>query len=184
MPEFAAELDIPDPEFEDWLRDARLYSEQAVTPSAPGASILPVLLTAEPVASDVETGVTAAMVIEEAAGWVCDLVPMFAMPDRADPGPSAIVLSAMCNRLGDQIHLLIKLRHRPSNRLFWSHKFVLDAGSLNASMNDCTAQVCVGIMRVLDALRGGCGAWGVLCQCLQLQPGAACARRAGAGWHG
>ena len=46
MPEFAADLDIPDPEFEDWLRDARMHAEQAVTPAAPEPSLLPVLLIA------------------------------------------------------------------------------------------------------------------------------------------
>lgn len=161
MPEFAADLDIPDPEFEDWLRDARMHAEQAVTPGAPEPAVLPVLLTTEPVASDMEAGVIAAMVMGEAAGRVCDLVPMVAMPDRADPGQSAIVLSAMANRLGQQIHVLVKLGHRPSGRLFWSHKFVLDAASPTASMNDCTAQVCVGVMRVLEALRTVDAALGV-----------------------
>lgn len=161
MPEFASDLDIPDPEFEDWLRDARMHAEQAVTPSAPEPSLLPVLLTADPVASDGETAVIAAMVMGEAAGRVCDLVPMIAMPDRADPGQSAIVLSAMANRLGDGIHMLIKLSHRPSGRLFWSHKFVLDRGNLTVSMNDCMAQICVGVMRVLEAVRTVDAALGV-----------------------
>lgn len=153
MPEFASDLDIPDPEFEDWLRDARMHAEQAVTPSAPEPSLLPVLLTAEPVAGDVETAVLAAMVMGEAAGRICDLVPMVAMPDRADPGQSAIVLSAVANRLGQAIHMLVKLTHRPSGRLFWSHKFTLDANNLTGAMSDCTAQICVGVMRVLEAVR-------------------------------
>lgn len=153
MPEFAADLDIDDPEFEDWLRDARMHAEQAVTPAAPEQALLPVLLTADPIASDPDCGVIAAMMMGEAAGRVCDLVPMVAMPDRAEPGQSAIVLSAMANRLGDGIHLLVKLSHRPSGRLFWSHKFVLDARDLNGGMKDCTAQICVGILRVLEALR-------------------------------
>jgi tetratricopeptide (TPR) repeat protein len=153
MPEFASDLDIDDPEFEDWLRDARMHAEQAVTPSAPDAPILPVLLTADPVTNDPESGVIAAMVIGEAAGRVCDLVPMITMPDRADPGQTAIVLSAMAKRMGAGTHLLVKLSHRPSDRLFWSHKFVLDADNLTPSMNDCTAQICVGILRVLEALR-------------------------------
>lgn len=153
MPEFASDLDIDDPEFEDWLRDARMHAEQAVAPAAPDPAVMPVLLTADPVASDPDSGVIAAMVMGEAAGRVCDLVPMVAMPDRIAPGQSAIVLSAMANRLGDAIHLLVKLSHRPSDRLFWSHKFVLDADSLTASMSDCTAQICVGVMRVLEAVR-------------------------------
>ncbi len=161
MPEFAADLDIPDPEFENWLRDARIHAEQALTPPVAEPSVLPVLLTADPVASDVETGVIAAMVMGEAAGRVCDLVPMVAMPDRADPGQSAIVLSAVANRLNGEIHLLVKLSHRPSSRLFWSHKFVLDAGNLTGAMNDCTAQVCVGVMRVLEAVRTVDAALGV-----------------------
>ena len=161
MPEFASDLDIDDPEFEDWLRDARMHAEQAITPAAPEPSLLPVLLTADPVASDPDSGVIAAMVMGEAAGRVCDLVPMVAMPDRAEPGQSAIVLSAMANRMGNAIHLLVKLSHRPSDRLFWSHKFLLDAGDLTASISDCTAQVCVGVMRVLEALRTVDAALGV-----------------------
>ncbi len=161
MPEFAADLDIPDPEFEDWLRDARMHAEQAVTPQAPEPSLLPVLLTADPVAGDSETGVIAAMILGEAAGRVCDLVPMVAMPDRADPGQSAIVLSAVANRLGQAVHVLVKLSHRPSSRLFWSHKFVLERGDLTTAMGDCTAQICVGVMRVLEALRTVDAALGV-----------------------
>lgn len=161
MPDFAADLDIDDPEFEDWLRDARMHAEQAITPGAPERSLLPVLLTADPVASDPDSSVIAAMVMGEAAGRVCDLVPMVAMPDRADPGQSAIVLSAMANRLGGGIHLLVKLSHRPSNRLFWSHKFVLDAANLTVAMADCTAQICVGVLRVLDAVRTVDAALGV-----------------------
>ena len=153
MPEFASDLDIPDPEFEDWLRDARMHAEQAVTPAAPEPAVLPVLLTAEPTAGDRDTAVIAGMILGEAAGRVCDLVPMIAMPDRADPGQSAIVLSAMANRLGQAIHVLVKLTHRPSSRLFWSHKFVLDTGDLSAAMSECTAQICVGVMRVLEAVR-------------------------------
>ena len=153
MPEFAADLDIPDPEFEDWLRDARMHAEQAVTPAAPEPSLLPVLLTAEPVAGDTETAVIAGMILGEAAGRVCDLVPMVAMPDQAEPGQSAIVLSAMANRTGQAIHVLVKLTHRPSSRLFWSHKFLLDTDDLTAAMGDCTAQICVGVMRVLEAVR-------------------------------
>lgn len=161
MPEFAADLDIPDPEFEDWLRDARMHAEQTVTPAALEPALLPVLLTAHPAASDAETEVIATMVLEEAAGRVCDLVPLIAMPERAEPGQGAIVLSAIANRLGETVHLLIKLSHRPSGRLFWSHKFVLDAGRLTAAITDCTAQVCVGILRVLDAVRTVDAALGV-----------------------
>lgn len=153
MPEFAADLDIPDPEFEDWLRDARMHAEQAVTPQAPETSVLPVLLTADPEASDGDAAVIAGMILGEAAGRVCDLVPMVSLPDRADPGQSAIVLSAMANRVGHGMHVLVKLTHRPSSRLFWSHKFVLDTRDMSAAMSDCTAQICVGVMRVLEAVR-------------------------------
>lgn len=153
MPEFAADLDIPDPEFEDWLRDARMHAEQAAPPLASSSSAMPVLLTAEPMASDAEAGVIAAMVTGEAAGRVCDLVPMVAMPDRAAPGQAAIVLSTVANRLGRDIHLLVRLSHRPSTRVFWSQKFVLEAGNLAASMNDCTAVICLGVMRVIEAVR-------------------------------
>ncbi len=161
MPEFASDLDIEDPEFEDWLRDARMHSEQAVTPMVPEPSLLPVLLTAEPMASDTDSGVIAAMVMGEAAGRVCDLVPLVSMPDRADPGQAAIVLSAVANRMGDGLHMLVRLSHRPSGRTFWSHKFVLDAGDLTGAMSTCTAQICVGILRVLEALRTVDAALGV-----------------------
>lgn len=161
MPEFAADLDIPDPEFEDWLRDARMHAEQAVTPAAPEPSLLPVLLLADPASADPDSGVIAAMMMGDAAGRVCDLVPIMAMPDRAEPGQSAIVLSATASRQQDGIHLLFRLSHRPSGRLFWSHKFVLDTGDLTAAMNDGTARICMGILRVLEALRTVDAALGV-----------------------
>ena len=184
MPEFAADLDIDDPEFEDRVRDARMYAEQAVTPAASESARLPVLLTSELVASDVDSGVVAAMVMGEAVGRVCDLVPIVSMPDCAEPGQAAIVLSAVANRLADGIHLLVKLSHRPSSRTFWSHKFVLDAADLTAAMSNCTAQICVGILRVLEALRTVDAAYCLLDRCVQLQRGTAASGRTGAGRRG
>lgn len=152
-PEFAADLDIDDPEFEDWLRDARTHAEEVAIPAAPQAQMLPVLLTAEPVASDLDSGVIAAMVMGEAAGRVCDLVPMVSISEKADPGQAAIVLSAVANRMADGTHLLIRLNYRPGSRTLWSHKFVLAPDDLTRAMSDCTAQICTGILRVLEALR-------------------------------
>ncbi|TBN40399.1 SARP family transcriptional regulator [Paracoccus subflavus] len=153
MPDFAADLDIDDPEFEDWLRDARMHAEQVVTPAEPQALLLPVLLTTEPVASDLDSGVIAAMVMGEAAGRVCDLVPMVLVAEMADPGQAAIVLSAVANRHADGTHLLIRLSYRPGFRTLWSHKFVLRTDDLTNAMSDCTGQICTGILRVLEALR-------------------------------
>ena len=53
-------------------------------PAASESALLPVLLTSERVASDVDSGVVAALVMGEAVGPVCDLVPMVSMPDCAE----------------------------------------------------------------------------------------------------
>lgn len=155
MPEFAEDLDIPDPEFEDWLRDARSHADATVhalpAPVEPGH--IPVLLTTEPVASDTETSVTAAMIMGEAAGRVCDLMPLVSLADGQGHHATAIVLSAVASRIGETVHLLLKLNHRPSGRLFWSQKFVLERANLAQAMAACSAQTCVGIMRVIEAVR-------------------------------
>lgn len=158
LPEFAEDLDIPDPEFEDWLRDARSHAEATsqpveTVPASTEAGTMPVLLTTEPVASDTETAVTAAIIMGEAAGRVCDLMPLVSLPDQPGQHASAIVLSSVASRVGEAIHLLLKLNHRPSGRLFWSQKFVLERRDLAQAMAACSAQTCVGIMRVIEAVR-------------------------------
>lgn len=156
LPEFAEDLDIPDPEFEDWLRDARSHADttmQAQSAAPADSGHIPVLLTTEPVASDTETSVMAAIIMGEAAGRVCDLMPLVSLPEGSGSPATAIVLSAVASRIGETVHLLLKLTHRPSGRLFWSQKFVLDRGDLASAMAACSAQTCVGIMRVIEAVR-------------------------------
>lgn len=152
MPEFAADLDIPDPEFEDWLRDARMHAENTVSPAA-APSALPVLLIADPVAGDADSGVIAAMILGDAAGRVADLAPIVAIPEHGDPGQPAIVLSAVASRAGETVHLLVRLGYRPGFRILWSERFVLGSRGRSTAMGCCTARVCMGILRVLEALR-------------------------------
>ncbi|WP_372803394.1 SARP family transcriptional regulator [Paracoccus seriniphilus] len=157
-PEFAADLDIPDPEFEDWLRDARShYEDQAdeILARTVTEDSVPTLILQAPVAADAQSAVTAAMILQEAASRVADMLPVQVV--NGDPGIGrvsvGIELGAMSSRMGNDIVLLFTARLRSDGRMLWTRRFSLPANDTTGSMRHVAGGVAVAIMHGLEHLR-------------------------------
>lgn len=157
-PEFAADLDIADPEFEDWLRDARShYEDQADDQLAAGIADdgTPALILQAPMSGDPQAAVTAAMILQEAASRVGDVLPLHVV--HGDPGIGkislGIELGALANRSGNDIVILFAARLRSDGRLLWSRRFVLPAEDSAAHLRRVAGGVTVAILHGVEALR-------------------------------
>ncbi|MEF9604504.1 SARP family transcriptional regulator, partial [Paracoccus sp. PXZ] len=125
--EFAADIDIPDPEFETWLRDMRLR----LTPDCDGPSALQQPLaplaapwsTAGPAPGDyvvalrpVESNdsrahVIGEMIVNEAAARACEMIPA-TLADRLDAQVplTGTQVSAICYSAGIDCSLMVVMR--------------------------------------------------------------------------
>ncbi|MDB6178142.1 SARP family transcriptional regulator [Paracoccus sp. Z330] len=156
--EFAADLDIADPEFEDWLRDARIhYEDQAdqVLAETVTDDAVPTLIVQVPVTSDAQSAVASAMVLQEAASRVADMLPIQVL--NGDPGIGRIAvgieLGAMASRMGNDIVLLFTARLRSDGRMLWTRRFALPSDDMNAALRRIAGGVAVAIMHGLEHLR-------------------------------
>ncbi|MBU2957223.1 SARP family transcriptional regulator [Paracoccus sp. 1_MG-2023] len=150
LPEFGADLDIPDPEFEDWLRDARQAAASHPETPDPAPDALPALILQEPISSSQDAQVIGGMILSEAAGRVGDLLPVEILSgvDAAE-GPCVIVKS-MANMQGDTFNFLVMLTHQPSGRMMWSQRFSSAVADLGGQMGEFVARSCLGMLQVLD----------------------------------
>ena len=149
MPEFAADLDIPDPEFEDWLRDAR-QAAQARPPVAATGVALPDLVLCNPVATNQDATVLAAMILSEAAGRVADLLPVaIHNADSAVQG-TYVQIKSLTGIQGGVFNLSVMLTHQPTGRIMWSQRMTCDLTDLGAQMGDFTARCCLAMVQVVD----------------------------------
>lgn len=157
-PEFAADLDIADPEFEDWLRDARSHYEDRADDQLAGSVAddgTPALILQAPMAGDPQAAVTAAMILQEAASRVSDLLPLTVI--NGDPGIGrvsvGIELGAMANRAGNDIVILFTARLRSDGRLLWSRRFAVPADDTMSHLRHVAGGVSIAILHGVEALR-------------------------------
>lgn len=157
-PDFAADLDIADPEFEDWLRDARSHYEDHADDELVGAASdesIPALILQAPMAGDPQAAVTAAMILQEAAARVGDVLPLQVV--NGDPGIGkisvGIELGAMANRAGNDIVILFSARLRSDGRLLWSRRFSIPADDMMSHLRRVAGGVTIAIMHGVEALR-------------------------------
>ena len=135
VPEFAADLDIPDPEFEDWLRDAR-QTAAARTPQVATADALPDLLLSDPVSIGQDAMVLATMILSEAAGRAADLLPIAVLSPGTAPRGAYVRVSSMANVQGGVFSLLVRLIHQPSGRVMWSQRLTAPLAGLDGRLDD------------------------------------------------
>ncbi|WP_282029042.1 SARP family transcriptional regulator [Paracoccus marcusii] len=160
VPEFAADLDIPDPEFEDWLRDAR-QTAAARTPQVVTADALPDLLLSDPVSIGQDAMVLATMILSEAAGRAADLLPIAVLSPGAAPRGAYVRVSSMANVQGGVFSLLVRLIHQPSGRVMWSQRLTAPLAGLDGRLDDLAARCCLGMLQVLDQGRALGAAMGI-----------------------
>lgn len=161
--EFAADIDIPDPEFESWLRDMRLR----LTPETYGPSILqrptPVSLTAQLGAparltgyvvslaavesNDTRAHVIGEMVVNEAAARACEMIPATLADDTGDLGPATgTQIGAISYSTGTDCSLMVVMRDIASGTRGWTRRFTIRGADETATMRHAIAQITVALL--------------------------------------
>ena len=154
VPEFASDLDIDDPEFEDWIRDVRQHmaAHAPVVSSAPGPDDRFPTIVARPAAGvDEGAAVMAEMIMSEALGRVADLLPVEVVTDRSQAARSALIVESLASRSDDDFDLVVKITHQPSGRIMFSRRFQWQMRDVTAKMHEFAANVCLAVVRVMDA---------------------------------
>lgn len=163
MLEFASDLDIPDPEFEDWLRDTRAHFENRQVenrqiqvaimpdqPEPPSLAVLPVT------ANDPNMALFADMMLLEAAVRASDIRPMIVLqPDvlgTADAPHADLALRARAGRTGDRIMLSVTLVHAPTGRTIWGQPFGLQINDTSGQIHRCASDVSLAILNAVEAV--------------------------------
>lgn len=157
--EFAADIDIPDPEFESWLRDMRLRltpeddgptafqhpGPALITPREPDPSYVVALSPVE--SNDPRAHVLGEMIVNEAAARACELIPA-TLADGVDPGGSVVgtQIGSMCYSAGMDCSLLVVMRDLPSNQRDWTRRFTIRAADETATMRHAVAQITVALL--------------------------------------
>ncbi|KGJ10780.1 SARP family transcriptional regulator [Paracoccus versutus] len=163
--EFAADIDVPDPEFETWLRDMRLR----LTPDCDGPSFLQrplpppplpepwcagepapgdYVVALQPVESnDARAHVIGEMILNEAAARACEMIPAV-LADRHSAGaPQAgIQIGAICYAAGTDCSLMVVMRDLATGARGWTRRFTIRAADETATMRHAVAQIAVALL--------------------------------------
>lgn len=157
--EFAADIDIPDPEFDDWLRDMRLrLTPEEMHPvqprDGPDTSRLTepqrahYVVWLDPVESnDSHARVIGEMIVNEAAARACDMIPAVLATSPPDPGQSVgSSLNAFCYPLGPDCSLMIIMRDLRTREQYWTRRFTIHHGEMTESIRHAVAQTTVALL--------------------------------------
>lgn len=153
-PDFAADLDIPDPEFEDWLRDARLAAE-ARQPEPDDA--LPDLWLADPVPGGDQAALMARMILAEAAGRAADLMPVSVWETTQPPARASIRIGAMARIDAQALSVVVTLTHARSGRVLATQRLASPLDQMGARMDQMVGRCCLAMVQALDQGRGLAG---------------------------
>lgn len=162
--EFAADIDIPDPEFEDWLRDMRLR----LTPEEDGptafqqpqnssiAAALGVQVEAQPgyivaiepiESNDSRASVIAEMVINEAAARACEMIPATLADEPQGSQPEVGTrIATICYSTGEDCSLMVVMRDMSTGSRDWTRRFTIRAEEETATMRHAVAQITVALL--------------------------------------
>ncbi len=161
--EFAADIDIPDPEFESWLRDMRLR----LTPEDDGPTVFnrydpqlagPPLIQQRPEPSyvvalapiqsnDPQAHVIGEMIVNEAAARACEMIPARLADNIDDIGAvTGTLLDGICYSAGMDCSLMVVMRDLPSKRRDWTRRFTIRTEDETATMRHAVAQITVALL--------------------------------------
>lgn len=162
--EFASDLDIPDPEFECWLRDMRLRLTTAdeappMHPAdCPNFAITPLpvkpVYPVEPayvVSLDCVEGSTPSaqtigkMVVAEAAARACELIPA-SLRDGPQVARVGTRISTICCATATGWSLMVVLHDLPTGSHVWTHRFPIRGDRQANSMRHAVAQITVALL--------------------------------------
>ncbi|MDO5631924.1 MAG: SARP family transcriptional regulator [Paracoccus sp. (in: a-proteobacteria)] len=151
--EFAADLDIPDPEFENWLRDTRMHVEnRAVAPAAPLSAGPPRLMVQSPVSTDPDAALLAEMLMMEAALRASDITPLIVIqPDDGAEMQADLVLRVRALRGADRTMLSASLVQTGTAHVIWNQSFHIETGSSRMQTHLCAADMTFAILKAAEA---------------------------------
>lgn len=172
--DFAADVDFPDPEFEDWLRDMRLRlmpDETDAHPHAPNPGVNSIrgallqgdhagpqpreepvyIVSLDTVESDTKRAqVIGEMVVTEAAARACEMIPARLADDMGDMGEPASMagtqIGAMCHSAGMDCSMMVVMRDIGSGMRGWTRRFTIRADDETATMRHAVAQITVALL--------------------------------------
>lgn len=153
--EFAADIDIADPEFETWLRDMRLRltpdDESAAMPD-PVIGNAPVQVGYAVVLAGVECDDSRArligeMVVNEAAARACEMIPATLAEDSAGSVvPIGTRITAFSYAAGPDCALMVVMHDLPTGRRGWTRRFTIRASDETATLRHAVAQITVALL--------------------------------------
>lgn len=164
--EFAADIDIPDPEFESWLRDMRLRltpeddgptvfeRNGAALPSAMGAPMILhrpqanyVVALSAVESNESRAHVIGEMIMNEAAARACEMIPA-RLADSADDisAVTGTQMGGICYSTGSDCSLMTVMRDLPSKRRDWTRRFTIRTDEETATMRHAVAQITVALL--------------------------------------
>ena len=159
--DFAADLDIADPEFEDWLRDTRLHFEnRAETPSlaaaAPASPQPPRLAVHQVLASDPNVALFADMVMMEAAVRASDLTPIIVLQTAEAPGTAAtpqadLMLRSRAGRQGERVMIAATLAHAATGQTLWAQNFSVETSGDLTGMHRCASDISLAVLKAIES---------------------------------
>lgn len=156
--EFAADLDIRDPEFEDWLRAMRAHfaAQWSGQPEAADASALPELVLEEPVSADTSAKVVATMLLHESAARAGDLLPlrivMITGGAAKAGGGMHLSLSAMAHAEQGQTVVLVILRDAQTGRSLFTRQIMIDTAQATQSIRAACGPIAVAILGAVESV--------------------------------
>lgn len=164
--EFAADIDIPDPEFESWLRDMRLRltpeddgptvfeRNGAALPGAMGAPMILhrpqanyVVALSAVESNESRAHVIGEMIMNEAAARACEMIPA-RLADSADDisAVTGTQMGGICYSTGSDCSLMTVMRDLPSKRRDWTRRFTIRTDEETATMRHAVAQITVALL--------------------------------------
>ena len=170
--EFAADIDIPDPEFESWLRDMRLRLTPeddgptalqrqdgnrdatagigSITAALAGPDYAPtsyVVALEEVESNDARAHVIGHMIVNEAAARACEMIPARLADNIATLGSvTGTQIGSICYSAGVDCSLMVALRDLPTGQRDWTRRFTIRAADETATMRHAVAQITVALL--------------------------------------
>ncbi|MEM6889297.1 MAG: hypothetical protein AAF636_14285 [Pseudomonadota bacterium] len=151
IPEFASDLEISDPEFEDWIRDRRLHFDELWSTgddaTNPTLSI-PTLVIGESLAATDDLRIGASILLNDIAEKVARIAGL-KIRTILSSRTNAFVISCQIAQFGSRVMIQPHIRKLPEDSIIWSNKFDVEATDVPMAFSVATEQASLAIFSEL-----------------------------------
>ncbi len=154
--EFAEDLDIRDPEFEDWLRQARLQftSQQTTAPPNLGSEIVlddvpvPVFIIAPTATGRPELDAMSDMVVRDGAQQAAEFLSALIYVEAQYTGTTQQALRLSCKAIGfgDVLSMQVDVSHLATGRQIWGRSINIDASDAVDQRQKLSAELTLALL--------------------------------------